>query len=59
MDKMWDHLYVHAVKGHLPRSKGIRGQVERWTQNVKFTSFEKVDISDKNQSWFMDIVYCI
>ena len=35
-------LYVHVVKGHIPRSNVIRGQVLRWAQNVKFTSFKKL-----------------
>ena len=40
----WDLLYVHVIKGHIPRSKVIRGQVVRWAQNVKFTSFEKLEV---------------
>ena len=24
IDTIWDHLYVHSVKGHIPRSKVIR-----------------------------------
>ena len=52
MDKIWDYLYVQAVKGHI-RSKIIRGQVVRWAQNVKFTSFGKMK-SDWNQIWFTD-----
>ena len=29
------------VKGHLPRSKDILGQVVRWVENVRLVSFEK------------------
>ena len=44
IDKIWDPLYVHVVKGHIPMSEVIRGQVVRWAQNVKFTSFEKLEV---------------
>ena len=46
-------LYVHAVKGHIPRLKVIRGQVVRWAQNVKFTSFDKLksDLGRKLQKF--------
>ena len=44
IDTIWDPLYVHAFKGHAPRSKVIRCQVVRWAQNVKFTSFEKLEV---------------
>ena len=42
MDTIWDPLYVYGVRGHLLRSKAIRGQVVRWTQDIKFPSFEKI-----------------
>ena len=54
IDTIWDSLYVHVVKGHIPRSK-VRGQVVRWAQGVEFTSFEKLK-SDWNQTWFIDIM---
>ena len=38
---VWDPLYVHAVKGHISRSKD---QVVRWAQTVKFTSFENLEV---------------
>ena len=44
IDTIWDPLYVYVVKGHIPRSKVVRGQVGRWAQNVKFTSFEKLEV---------------
>ena len=47
--------FVCSSKGHIPRSKVIKGQVVRWVQNVKFTSFEKLE-SDWNQTWFIDIM---
>ena len=56
IDTIWNPLYVHAVKGHIPRSKVIRCQVVRWAQNVKVTSFEKLQ-SDWNQTWFIDIMW--
>ena len=52
IDTIWDPLYVHAVKGHILRSKVIRSQGVRWAQNVKFTSFENLK-SDWNQTWFI------
>ena len=54
IDAILDPLYVHVVKGHILRSKVIIGQVVRWTENVKFTSFEKLK-SNCNQTWFIDI----
>ena len=54
IDTIWGPLYVHAVKGQIPRSKVIRGQVVRWVQNVKFTSFEKLK-SNWNLTCFIDI----
>ena len=56
MNTIWDPLYGHAVRGHIPRSKVIRDQVVRWAENVKFTSFEKLK-SDWNQTWFIDTMY--
>ena len=56
IDTTCDPLYILAIKGHIPRLKVIRGQVVRWAQNVKFTSFEKLK-SDWNQSWFIDVMY--
>ena len=44
IDTLWDPLNVHVVKGHISRSKVIRGQVVRWAENVKFTSFEKLEV---------------
>ena len=41
VDTLWDPLYVHEVKGHIPRSKVIRGQVVRCAQDVKFTLYLK------------------
>ena len=49
IEKIWDPLYVHAVKCHIPRSKVIRGQVVRWALNVIFTFFEKLK-SDWNKN---------
>ena len=40
---------VCVVKGHILRSKVIRGQVVSWAQNEKFTSFEKLK-ADWNQT---------
>ena len=54
IDTLWDPSYVHVIKGQISRSKVIRGQVVRWAENVKFTSFEKLK-SDWNQTWFIDI----
>ena len=42
IDKIWDNLYVDMVKGQIPRSKVIRGQVCKMAKNVKFTTFEKL-----------------
>ena len=39
---MWEPSYVHTVRGHVPRSKVIWGQVVRWAENVKMVSFEKL-----------------
>ena len=47
-------LNVHAVKGHISRSKVIGDQVVRLVQNEKFTSFEKLKF-DWNQTWFIDM----
>ena len=41
IDTIWDRLYDHDVKDHLPKSKVIRGQVVEYDQNVEFTLFEK------------------
>ena len=41
IDTTWDALYVHVVKGHIPRSKVIRGQVVGAKQK-KVSSFEKL-----------------
>ena len=47
--------YVNEVKGHIPRSRVIWGQV-RWKMLVFviWVSFEKLK-SDWDQTWFMDI----
>ena len=42
IDRVWDLMYTHVVRGHIPRSMVIRGQVVRLTQNVNFTSFKKL-----------------
>ena len=55
IDTIWDPLNVYAVKGHIPWSKVIRGQVVRWAQNVKFTSFGQLK-SDWNQTCCSDIM---
>ena len=54
IDTLWDPLYVYVFKGHISRSKVMRGQVIRWDENVKFTSFEKLK-SDWNQTLFIDV----
>ena len=56
IDTIWIHLYVYVVKDHIPRSNVIRGQVVRWVQNVKFTSFKKLK-SNQNQTWFIDTIW--
>ena len=53
---IWEPSYVHAVKGHIPRSKVIWGQVVRSAENVKMASFEKLK-SDLNQTWFIYIIW--
>ena len=40
--KTWEPAFVDEVKGHISRSKVIYGQVVRFSQNKKFTSFEKL-----------------
>ena len=54
----WYHMEgenLLTIKGHIPRSKIIWGQVVRWTENVKFTSFERLK-SEWNQTWFIYII---
>ena len=49
--------YVNEVKGHVPRSRVIWGQV-RWKMLVFViqVSFERLK-SDWDQTWFMDIIW--
>ena len=44
IDIIWDPLFFHVVKGHIPRLKVMKGQVVRWVQNVKITSFERLGV---------------
>ena len=56
IDIIWEPSYVHGVKGQIPRSKVIWGQVVRQTENVKVVSFEKLKF-DLNQTWLIDIIW--
>ena len=40
IDATWELSFVDKVKGHISRSKVIRGQVVRKAENVKVTSFK-------------------
>ena len=53
---IWEPSYVRAVKGHIPRSKVIWGQVVWYGKNVKMALFEKLK-SDWSQTWFIDMIW--
>ena len=54
IDIMGTFTDIHAVKGHISRSKVIWGQV-RQAENVNMASFVKLEVRFE-QTWFVDII---